>query len=202
MDYELRRNGSGYYDPTAYEALRNYQRGGSGMEFKRGEIFEYEQVNRVENRLALVVSADFRAGDRYISIILLTEEPKGQINVPIRMVGGIMYADCGMVSVAVNDRLFDFKKTATDAEMAQVDEGIAKCLGLEQKMVEKVVEVPVEKIVEVQKLPVTSQCSFTEEGFHSESMIDVEKVEELAAAKAEANVYKNLYEQLLAKMIG
>lgn len=40
-DQELKRNGSGYYDPTAYKALRNIEREANRMEYKRGEIFKY-----------------------------------------------------------------------------------------------------------------------------------------------------------------
>lgn len=189
MENDLLRNGSGYIDTTAYKAIKNYQKGESKMEFNRGEIFEYELAGRSERKKALVVSADFRSEERYINIIVLIDEPKGQINVPI-VCEGMMWADCGMVSFATNDRLGNFIKRATDAEMKQVDEGIIRSLGLEHKLVEveKIVEVPVEKVVEVPvqipgARPVPDELEY-------------------AAAKAEANVYKNLYEQLLARMIG
>lgn len=195
MDKELLRNGSGYVDLTAYHAMENVLRGENQMEFNRGEIFEYKTNNGYEIKKALVVSADFRAGGRYLSIIVLIDEPKGVINVPI-VCEGMMYADCGMVSFATNDRLGNFIRKATEAEMAQIDEGIAKCLGIEPKVVE------VEKIVEVPTIPVESTIEMTADGVHAESKLAIEAVEELAAAKAEANVYKNLYEQLLARMIG
>lgn len=180
MDNELLRNGSGYVDYTAYKALKNCAKGESDMAFNRGEIFEYEMVNRNEVKKALVVSADFRRNERHISIIVLNDEPKGQVNVPI-VCQGKMYADCGMVSFATNDRLGDFIRKATETEMAQIDEGIAKCLGIEQKTVVETIkkEVPV-------PAPTVPKSVF----------------EELAITKAEANIYKNLYEQLLAKMLG
>lgn len=190
MDNDLLRNGSGYVDITAYKALQNYQKGESDMEFKRGEIFEYS-TNNYEKRKALILSADFRKEIRYISIVLLQDDAKGVINVPIKTVGGTMYADCGLVSFCTNDRLGNFLKAATDDEMAKIDEGVAKCLGIEQKTVENIVEVPTVKTLE---LPA---------GVKYERVVEVaDNTEELAAAKAEANVYKNLYEQLLAKMIG
>ena len=193
MDNELLRNGAGYVDFTAYKAILNYQKGENVMEYNRGEIFEYEMANRFETKKALVVSADFRAGERYLSIIVLIDEPKGQVNVPI-VCEGMMYADCGMVSFATNDRLGNFIRKATDAEMSQIDEGIAKCLGIKQKTVEITKEVPV--------IPVVGKTEMTANGITTEHSLAVEVVEELVAAKAEANVYKNLYEQLLEKMIG
>lgn len=177
VDKDLLRNGSGYVDITAYKAINNLERM-KKMEFKRGEVFEYE-TNSGEIKSALVVSADFRAESNYINIIMLTDAPKGDVNVPIRTSGGMMYADCGMVSFALAFRMGQFLRVTTDDEMAQIDEGICKCLGLESKTI----EVPVEKVVEVTPSP-------------------VQYSEELATAKAEANVYKGLYERLLATMMG
>jgi len=191
MDKELFRNGSGYVDITAYKALSNIEKENNKMEFKRGEIFEYEMKDRYETKKALVVSADFRSGDRYINVIILTDEPKGNINVPINC-QGMMYADCGMVSFATNDRLLDYIRTATAEEMAQIDEGIAKCLGIERvdvgmpcgKIAEAVAPIIAEPVMPI------SQPSVE---FFSE---------ELATAKAEAKIFKDLYENLLAKVMG
>lgn len=184
MDNELLRNGSGYVDYTAYKAMTNLQKGENDMEFKRGEIFEYEQVGRGEIRKALIVSADFRSKDRYLNAILLTEEPKGNINVPI-VCEGMMYADCGMVSFVSNDRLENFIRRATDTEMQEVEKGIAKCLGIELKMHS-------EQFKENTELTLYVPRESKAEAFS----------EELTEAKAEAKIYKNLYEKLLAKVMG
>lgn len=155
------------------------------MEYKRGEIFEYN-ANGNDGRKALVVSADFRSAGRFLSVIVLSDEIKGENMIPV-VCGGQMYADCGMVSFATNERLGNYIRTASAKEMQQIDEGICKCLGLEQKTV----EVPVEKVVEV-PAPVT---------IAQESSVELLS-EDLAIAKAEAKVYKELYEKLFEKMIG
>lgn len=194
MDRELLRNGSGYVDWTAYKAMQSVIKGENKMEFNRGEIFEYETV-RSEIKKALIVSADFRAKSKYLSIIILSEDVKGENMVPI-VCEGMMYADCGMVSFAANDRLSNFIRKATDAEMQQIDDGIIRCLGIEPKVVE------VEKNVGIPTIPVERTFEMTVDGVHAESKLAIEAVEELATAKAEANVYKSLYEQLLARMLG
>ena len=183
VDKELFRNGSGYADPTAYKALSNIERDGK-MDFKRGEIFEIEMNNRPDTKKALVVSADFRSGENYLNVIVLTDEPKGNINVPI-VCEGKMYADCGMVSFVTSNRLLRFIRQARQEEMAQIDEGVAKCRGLE--MID--VGLPTESIAEI-VAPIIAEQSV--EYFS----------EELATAKAEANIYKDLYEKLLAKVMG
>lgn len=184
MDKELFRNGSGYVDITAYKALSNIEKEINNMEFNRGEIFEYEEVNRGILRKALIISADFRSGERSQSVLLLTEEPKGEINVPI-VCEGMMYADCGRVSFAMADRIGRYIRTATAEEMAQIDEGVAKCLGLEQKEMDLM---PLSS-----PLPISTTEEVTAVEFYSE---------ELATAKAEAKIFRDLYEKLLAKVMG
>jgi len=174
---DLLRNGSGYVDFTAFEAIKNIEKEKKAM-FKRGEIFEYEMRDRGDVKMALVVSADFRANDRYINIIMLNENPVGEVTVPI-VCRGQMYADCGMVSYAHTDRMLDFVRKATDEEMAKIDAGIMECLGLERR------ELPELKEIALMPMP--------------EAKVDSE---ELATVRAEANIYKDLYEKLLEKMIG
>lgn len=148
------------------------------MEYKRGEIFEYN-ANGYEGRKALIVSANFRSEGRFISVIVLQDEIKGENMVPI-VCRGQMYADCGMVSFTTNERLGNYIRTASEREMQQIDEGICKCLGLEQKTITKTVE----KVVEVPTL-----------------VQDENITAAFMQAKAEANVYKDLYEKLLAKVM-
>lgn len=189
LDKDLFRNGSGYADFTAYIAMNNVQKelrkAEKKMEFMRGEIYEYEMPN--ECKTALVVSADYRAADRYLNVILLNSEPKGDTSVAITTQSGIMYADCGMVSYAVSSRLRNYMRIATSKEMEQIDAGICKCLGIESKVIEKEVvkevikEVPMEVSVPVEQNDMSA---------------------ELVSAKKEAEIYKTLYEQLLAKVMG
>lgn len=189
VDKELFKNGSGYSDPTAYKAFMNIEKErDEKMDFKRGEIFEVEMNNSIYNKKALVVSADFRSGESYLNVILLTDEPKGNINVPI-ICEGKMYADCGMVSFITSNRLLRFIRKAREEEMAKIDEGVAKCLGIE---IEPVYMDSNEEIERLQHE--LRKCN---------NIIPVcDNTEELAAAKAEAKIYKDLYERLLAKVMG
>ena len=182
IDYEILRNGSGYVDPTAYKAIKNC-REGEEMEYKRGDIVWYETYGG-KLKQALLVSGDYRRNNLYQSIICLTEEPKTEDSVPI-VCGALMYVDCGMVSFAPLDRINAYIRTASDEEMAQVDAVLAKNLGIEQKTVEKVVKTQADTVAVV------------------ETKIELAKAsEELMQAKAEAGIYKNLYERLLEKLVG
>lgn len=185
-DYEILRNGSGYVDPTAYKAIKKYEEG-EEMEYKRGDIVWYE-THSGKFKQALIVSANYRKNNMYQSIICLTEEPKTEDSVPI-ICGGMMYADCGMVSFAQIDRFNDYIRTASTEEMAQVVEVLAKNLGIEQKKL----ELPNGKAVQSQ----TDTVAIVE------TKLELAKAsEELTTAKAEASIYKDLYEKLLAKVMG
>jgi len=187
---ELLRNGSGYVDWTAYKAMKSTEKGQDQMTCNHGDICEYELKGSYEIKTALVVSADWRANDRFVNVIVLTEEPKGQISVPITTKSGVMYADCGMTSFAETSRISCFIQAAKASEMKQVEEGIIECLGFGGQVIEK--EVVKEVIKEVPKeviLPLE----------HTDLTVDLSM--DLAAAKKEAEIFKSLYEQLLEKML-
>lgn len=188
MDRELARNASGYYDETAYKALTNIQKeermnNKMIIDVKQGDIVEYETMGG-NYRIALVVSADFKNKGKFISIIALQDEEKSDVCVPIVTRQGIMYADCGLISFTVHDKITDLTKSATGAEMERVLSMIAYCLDIksetaaEPKIVEKVVEVPVKE-----QSPAAG-------------------LEELIQARAEAKIYKDLYEKLLTRIAG
>lgn len=191
MDYELFRNGSGYVDYTAYKAILNIERD-KKMEFNRGEIFEYETFKN-ENRKALIVSADSRKNNEIQSVILLIDEPKTDKAIPV-VCEGMMYAECDLISFVRSDRLINFIRVAREEEMAKVDAGIAQALGIEQEKTEIVIEKrsePVEFTIEKNKPVIFDPKPASVEVFS----------EELIKAQTEAETYKNLYDQLLSKVL-
>lgn len=127
--YDIMRNGSGYIDPTAYKAIKNLIKGEETMEMKRGEIFEYNMQNG-ERKYAIVISSDARKSDKILSMILLSDEPKGRISAAV-VCKKQMYADCGMVSYGYSDRFGNYVRTATDDEMDNLEAGILEALGMD-----------------------------------------------------------------------
>ena len=195
-------NASGCADPTAFKAICDYQKGEKNMELKRGEIFEYKTL--AGWRTAIVVSANERAKDKIQSIILLTSEAK--LNYVPVVAKGLMYANCGMVSYAERERFGEFIRTASSKEVEAIDEGILKNLGIVPKVKHEVKEVKVQddsKFIEAQNQ--LDSCRIELNACKKELLEYVSKKEEpseeLMQAKAEASVYKNLYETLLEKVI-
>ena len=140
------------------------------MRFKRGYIYDYE-VKPGDVRPALIVSADFRSGDDILNVIVLYSNEKDVSNV---LVGTCYYADPRAVSFAKACRFGEFICSATDCEMDELDEQIARYLGLKR-------EVAAEKIA------------------HAEPR---NFAVELAEAKTEARVYKELFERLQGILAG
>ena len=124
------KNAEGYYDPTAYKALKSIERE-EKMAFKRGEIYEYELTNGHGAKYALVVSSDERSTDRVVSVVILNEKAYGN-NAASVVAHSLMYADCNRVTFAVADRIGSYVRTATVEEMKEIDQALLNALGIEQ----------------------------------------------------------------------
>ena len=121
---DLKRNGSGYYDPTAYKAIRKFQNGGvSNMNIRKGEIWEVEHGK--DSKLALVIAWHVS----YCSVILLNDEPRESRDIRLNA-RGMKYSESGMVSYKFCDAFVDFVRTTTDEEFEDVMNKVSESLGL------------------------------------------------------------------------
>lgn len=153
MDSEIARNGSGYYDPTAFEAMKNIIKK-KVDKMKHGEIWEIQQNNgQFKNVIVLASHND-------IAQVLHISEYGGDNSIEVN---------------CLNDEEFE-------AIMDAVAEGLGLATSYE-KAVEPVQEEwhPIPEVLD--RLP-----------FDGES-------EELIKAKTERDVYKDLYEKLLADVM-
>lgn len=148
MDRELLRNGSGYVDPTAYNALNNVQKGINKMENMKANRFEPKRgdvylVQKKDNKTgefkkspAVVVSAD--AYNETAEFILMADittgaDPGLPQNAPIM---------CRVPSVAVCDRLRNVKRewigeyirTATTGEMHTLADALGFVFGIQKEI--------------------------------------------------------------------
>ena len=169
---DILRNGSGYIDPTAYAAMKNFDKEQRCMPYKRGRIFEYD-VKPGDTKTALIVSADHRAGDDWLNIIILSDERKHETNIPVAG----RYADCGAVSFAWANRFGGYIDKASEAEMRKIDAGIMTALGLESKAEQTKASVT----------PSPEPRNFAVE---------------LSEAKTEARIFRELYERLQGILAG
>lgn len=178
---ELKRNAEGYYDPTAYEALKGVV---ESMEIKRGDIFfienrkniiEYSSVIQDDYRPAIIVSND--TGNHFsnvVEVVYLTSQEKKALPTHCSVLCRVpSTALCEQVCTVSKDRIGDFIRTCTSKEMKKVDECLMVSLGLSGEQIQT---------------PSASAAAVENEY----------KVQLMT----ERDLYKKLYEQMLEKMIG
>lgn len=176
---ELKRNASGYYDPTAYKALKGVI---ESMEIKRGDIFfienrkyipDFSSVIQDEHRPAIIVSND--AGNKFsnvVEVVYLTSQEKKALPTHCDVLCRVpSTALCEQVCTVSKERIGDFIRTCTDKEMKAVNDCIKVSLGLADPQ------------IQIQAAPAVPQ----------ESTVQL---------MTERDLYKKLYEQMLEKMIG
>ena len=166
------RNAEKYYDPTAGAALTNIEKG-ERMNWNIGDIITAtRQGNPVEKKLLVL------ANDGYVltGLILLTREMSNCIPV---MCGTQMYANpyrLDHVSLRTND--IQLNRTASDEELTAAQDAVRKAFGFEYDHAEQ-------------------------EDDEDSELADLAEAQakELIEANARADIYKELYENLLARCL-
>lgn len=138
---ELLRNGSGYIDPTAYEALKAVQKGQEmsyNNDIKRGDIYyiylsEYTGSEQKGGRPGIVVSNDIgNAHAPIISVVYLTTQEKKPLPTHAAVYGTQeSIALCEQVYTVSKSKVGAYITSCSPKEMEAVDEALAVALGLE-----------------------------------------------------------------------
>lgn len=141
---ELKRNGSGYYDPTAYKAMKNYEREEGKMEVYRGDIFfvtgsggKVTGSEIKQDRPAVVVSNDM--ANKYspvVEVVFLTSIDKAKhLPTHVDIICQIpSIALCEQVNSVSKSRLVTFIRSCTDKEMKSIDKALMVSLGLDEEI--------------------------------------------------------------------
>ena len=166
------RNAERYYDPTAGAAITNIEKG-ERMEYKVGDIISaVRQGSPLEKRLIVL------ANDGYVltGCILLAKEMASCIPV---LCGGEMYVNpyrMEHISFGTND--IKLIRVATDEELMAVKEAVRTALGFDYHEEQ-------------------------EEEEEDSELADLAEAQakELIEANARADIYKELYENLLTRCL-
>lgn len=171
IDKELQRNGSGY------EALKGYKK----MENRAGEIWTMAMNNTSGMERQFLILADHGS---FCTGVMLSDIEKDEHDIRVAS-RSMMYANSGMISYGFTDRLIDYVKTVPDADMDRILHNVADSLGINHTHV---------------FIPPTDsqpQISFTSEGFSA----TIPDTEEITRLKAQLEIYKDLYNDLLDSVI-
>lgn len=118
---DIRRNGSGYFDPTAYIAMQNMERGDRKMEINKGEIWQ------VNNSNGTVMAVVLNVHENHCNILCLKDE-KEEGNIPV-VAQGIKYTDPAMVSYKMKRGFISYIRTMKEPDFENLVCKVRKSLG-------------------------------------------------------------------------
>lgn len=172
----LHRNAEGYFDPTAGSALKNIleseNKKMNDFEINNGDIFEVELANR-NTGFFVILSAH----EDVSSVLRLTEYDDQPFKVVCQ---GMKYTNPDMIQYIFNSKIVNFVRRMTEDEYKELMDSVMDSLGYIPTMKQHEAQVQTVQVHEVKN--------------------DADS-EEIVKVKAERDIYKNLYENLIGSMI-
>lgn len=134
MKNDIKKNGSGYYDPTAFEAIINAG-GVNNMEVYKGDIFYIEKGKTGEKSPAVVVSATEvieETGCAQVAWLSNKEENSSSTHAKVMCMTPSV-AICEKLSFAYLDRFGEYIRTCTEKEIQDIDNAMLATFGIERQ---------------------------------------------------------------------
>lgn len=207
-----KRNGAGYYDPTAFQAIKNTEKGEKTMEIYRGDIFYIKKINQDTGRPAVIVSNnDINENQNMVEVAYLVEKPNESLPTHAKVRCHLpSTALCEQVVSVSKDRIDGFIRTCTDEEIEKINKGLSISLGITESddtMAEKLKELT-DSLSEAQRINdglrnrIKEEIDYQQELEKQLSQIETENTDETIKVAAERDIYKDLYMKLTEKLIG
>ena len=207
-----KRNGAGYYDPTAFQAIKNTEKGEKTMEIYRGDIFYIKKINQDTGRPAVIVSNnDINENQNMVEVVYLVEKPNESLPTHAKVRCHLpSTALCEQVVSVSKDRIDGFIRTCTDEEIEKINKGLSISLGITESddtMAEKLKELT-DSLSEAQRINdelrnrIKEEIDKQQELEKQLSQIETENTDETIKVVAERDIYKDLYMKLTEKLIG
>lgn len=134
MKNDIKKNGSGYYDPTAFKAIINTG-GVNNMEVYKGDIFYIEKGKTGEKSPAVVVSATKvieETGCAQVAWLTNKEENSSSTHAKVMCMTPSV-AICEKLSFAYLDRFGEYIRTCTEKEIQDIDNAMLATFGIERQ---------------------------------------------------------------------
>lgn len=210
----IKRNGDGYYDPTAFQAIKNTEKGAKKktMEIYRGDIFYIKKINQDTGRPAVIVSNnDINESQNMVEVAYLVEKPNESLPTHAKVRCHLpSTALCEQIVSVSKDRIDGFIRTCTDEEIEKINKGLSISLGITESddtMAEKLKELT-DSLSEAQRINDGLRNRIKEETDKQQelekqlSQIETENTDETIKVATERDIYKDLYMKLTEKLIG
>lgn len=174
--------------------------------FYRGELYYVEpyQTTGSEQRAgrpAIIVSNDMNNNySGTVEVVYLTTQPKADLptHVTIRSTGRLSTALCEQITSVSKDRLGERIGELTGDEMQRIDIALAVSLAITD------IEPPAEKPPEPEKAPEPKPApapTLSPAPSQPRTPLEAERYKAYIKAVAERDIYKQLYENLLARAL-
>lgn len=124
MRNELKYNSSGYYDDTAYKAMKKLSKEENLMNVKKGDIWLVEKTNGTDGEILVL-----NAFESYVSGIMLHETPTPENSIEVKS-RALVYGDAGRIGYAYYSNLRELVRELTEDEMRNVEIAIINTLEL------------------------------------------------------------------------
>lgn len=143
MRNDLKKNGSGYYDPVAYSAMRSYKENNDTMQVFRGDIFflnnhgkRYEGCEQNEERPCVIVSNNIgNKHSKIVEVVLLSTKNKNNLPTHCTVLARVpSTALCEQIKSVSKARLGEWIRKCTYEEMAAIDKCLAISLGIDYQV--------------------------------------------------------------------
>lgn len=134
MKNDIKKNGSGYYDQTAFKAIINTG-GVNNMEVYKGDIFYIEKGKTGEKSPAVVVSATEvieETGCAQVAWLTNKEENSSSTHAKVMCMTPSV-AICEKLSFAYLDRFGEYIRTCTEKEIQDIDNAMLATFGIERQ---------------------------------------------------------------------
>lgn len=203
---ELKQNGSGYSDPTAYKAIMNVG-GATVMNMYRGDIFYMENTDGSEKPVIIITPDEIlEKNPDYVYTILMTTKEKDQAPTHVEVMCKVpSVALCERIYGTNVDRIGEYIRSCTKEEIQKVDEAIMLTLGIagnnnaaDQERIKQLEE----QLAKEKETSDRILAKFREE---AERYNELEREKgygndkEYIRAIAERDVYKSMYMDLLER---
>lgn len=210
MENNVKKNGSGYNDPTAYKAIMNVG-GATIMNMHHGDIFYIANDGRAGETPAIIVSPDtwLNQNPEFVQAVLMTTKTNEQLPTHVKVMCRVpSIALCERVFKVDEERIGEYIRTCTEEETKKIDKAIMLTLGIEennntadQERI-KQLEERLEKEKETQDRILAKFREETQRYNELEKEKGYGNGEVYIKVKTERDIYKKMYMDLLGKVMG
>ena len=198
----MHRNGSGYYDPTAYKEIKNIEREENEMEVRKGEVWQVEMGNSLRTAVVLAVHGS------YSTVLTFSDEQRERRTVQINA-QGMKYTEPGMITYKFHDAFDKFIRLTTDEEFADIMNRVSDALEIEKNTPLEEIPFAIVESKAVEELQKELKEEREKNAFLEEKRLtlldEVRKTQnkycDTVKITIERDLYKQQYESLLERVI-